>query len=84
LKYCTRFCIHSDVVKGGGGNKKSWAQALMAHQHTLQSVKNIFLKQSFRPKCAKKQYFIFGKKLQKNTVLVLTSLKGASTHFVVI
>jgi len=37
------------------------------------------LKQTFRPKHAKKQCAIFGKKLQKNMVLVRTGLGSALT-----
>jgi len=43
------------------------------------------LKQTFRrPKYATKQRVTFGKKLQKNIILVRIGLGYASTHFVVI
>jgi len=40
-------------------------------------IKKHVLKQTFRPKYAKKQCVIFGKKIQKNTVLVRTSVRSA-------
>jgi len=40
--------------------------------------------QTFRPKYAKKQRAIFGKKLQKHKVLVRAGFMGALIRFVVI
>jgi len=42
LKHCTRFCKQWHSKRRTSGGIQSWAHALGAHRHTLQSFKNTF------------------------------------------